>query len=514
MEGRDPRRQMGWIALAAALAGLVRLPFLGRPLSSDEGGYLMVAAQWHPGTSLYGNYWVDRPPLLIALFRLADWAGGTVPLRLLGVVIVVGSVLLAAWIGRLAAPGTRAPVYAAVTAAVFASTPLFDAQEVDGELLTLPFLLAGTGCVLAALSRDTRHPWRWWLAAGALAASAALVKQNMLDVAVVAATALVYRVARPAGRSRRTALGESVRGGLLFLGGAMVVVAAALTVADALGTHPSGLWNALVEFRVQASRVIARSSGDHVRLLGLLGVFLLSGAPVLVGALVVAAVRRRRERLREPAGGPVPVALLAGAVLAWEAVAIAGGGSYWWHYQMASLTGLVLAAVALSANGARTRRTVRITLAYAAAVTLGFTVFAPTWAVGPKADPPVVHFLRAHKRPGDTGAVAFGDPAILRASGLSSPYPQLWSLPVKVRDPHLSQFAKVLRSPQRPTWIVSFHRRLGTWGANTSAAETALRQHYTRVARVSGFHIFESDTAVGRSAAPPSSLQPSSRPSS
>ena len=41
------------------------MPFLARPLSPDEGGFLLVASQWEPGTSLYGHYWVDRPPLLM-----------------------------------------------------------------------------------------------------------------------------------------------------------------------------------------------------------------------------------------------------------------------------------------------------------------------------------------------------------------------------------------------------------------------------------------------------------------
>src|SRR6476661_8822439 len=103
MEAGARRPQARWIGVAALLAAVVRLPFLGRPLTSDEGGYLMVAAQWHPGTSLYGDYWVDRPPLLVALFGLADAAGGAVGLRLLGVVVAVGAVLLAAWIGRVAA---------------------------------------------------------------------------------------------------------------------------------------------------------------------------------------------------------------------------------------------------------------------------------------------------------------------------------------------------------------------------------------------------------------------------
>ena len=61
------------LALAAVLA---RLPGVARPMSNDEGGFLMVAAQWAPGSSLYGSYWVDRPPLIIGLFQLAERAYG------------------------------------------------------------------------------------------------------------------------------------------------------------------------------------------------------------------------------------------------------------------------------------------------------------------------------------------------------------------------------------------------------------------------------------------------------
>ena len=53
-----------------------------RPVSPDEAGFLMKAAQWAEGTSLYGNFWVDRPPLLIMLFQLAHLAGGPIGLRL------------------------------------------------------------------------------------------------------------------------------------------------------------------------------------------------------------------------------------------------------------------------------------------------------------------------------------------------------------------------------------------------------------------------------------------------
>ena len=56
----------------------------------------------------------------------------------------------------------------------------------------------------------------------------------------------------------------------------------------------------------------------------------------------------------------------------------------------------------------------------------------------------VVRFLERHASGGTgTGTVAFGDPTLLEATGLSSPYENLWSLPVRVRDPHLSAFTSV-----------------------------------------------------------------------
>ena len=508
--GVPPR---GWVVVAAGLAAAIRLPFLARPLSSDEGGLLMVAAQWHPGTSLYGDYWVDRPPLLIALFRLADAGGGTVALRVLGLAAAVACVLLAGWIGRLVTPRPTGAVYAAATAAVFVSMPLFDALEVDAELLALPLLLAGTGCVLAALPEGARHPSRWWFAAGALGAAAALVKQNMIDVAVVAATALVLTVARPgAGSPRRTALGAAARAGGWFALGAALLTASVLAVADLLGTGPAGLWDAVVVFRLQAAQVIAGGAANpnDVRLVHLLGVFALSGAPLLV-LLLLGAVLRGRGGLPEPPTGPRHVAALALAALAWEAVGIAGGGSWWWHYQMSLVTGLVLAAAVLGGAGPPLRRGLRVSLLYAAAVVVVGTLVSHARAPGPGADAGVVHFLRTHAQPGDTGTVAFGDPAILRAAGLPSPYPQLWSLPVRVRDPRLRMFTEVLRGPDRPTWLVVFGARLGTWGLDASAAEPVLRRHYTRVATPGGFTIYETDASLAGSTPGPAGAAPPRR---
>jgi hypothetical protein len=95
---RAPRR---WDLALAAAAVLTRLPLIAAPARPDEAGYLMVAAAAHPhGPYLYGDLWVDRPPLLIAFFALAHALGGLVALRLLVLVPVVVLVLAAAGAGR------------------------------------------------------------------------------------------------------------------------------------------------------------------------------------------------------------------------------------------------------------------------------------------------------------------------------------------------------------------------------------------------------------------------------
>ena len=142
------------VTALAVTAGAVWLPFAGRSLSPDEGGLLMLAGQWSPGSSLYGDYFVDRPPLLIALFALADWLGGRRGRSARSASWRSSSTVLLG--RRWSAGGARrpsAPVLPAVTAAVLIATPLFGGTVVNGELLGLPFLVGG-------LRRGARAPPR------------------------------------------------------------------------------------------------------------------------------------------------------------------------------------------------------------------------------------------------------------------------------------------------------------------------------------------------------------------
>lgn len=86
--------------------------------------------------------------------------------------------------------------------------------------------------------------------------------------------------------------------------------------------------------------------------------------------------------------------------------------------------------------------------------------------------------------------VAFGDPVLLQAAHLPSPYPELWGLPVRVRDPQLAELTQVLRSWDRPTWVVVGGDSLATWGVDSTSAQPVLDRDY-RLAVVDGeWHVY------------------------
>ena len=119
---------------ALVVATALRVPgFLATP-SSDEAGFLLVARSWSPtGDSLYGRYWVDRPPVLIAAYRWTDALFGAAGPRLLAAVLaallVVTVHLLAS---RIAGTGP-ARLATVVTVALLA-----DPEPVSYTHLTLP----------------------------------------------------------------------------------------------------------------------------------------------------------------------------------------------------------------------------------------------------------------------------------------------------------------------------------------------------------------------------------------
>lgn len=412
--------------------------------SPDEGGFLVVAGQWHAGgSSLYGDYWVDRPPLLIALYRLADLTGGLASLRVIGAIAAAVTVLLLASTAHRVL-GRRAASWTAVVAAALLVSPLYGTIDVNGELLALPFVALGIRAAVEAVVAEDRLLARCSaLAAGVTAVAALLVKQNIADVLVF--TAVCWLVAWRTGRLPRRELRDLV---MLAAFGAMLGYAMVMLFAMSRGTSPLEVYQATYPFRVEAARALANgtSPAAAIRLHRLFVAFLLSVVPLMLALFALYGVRRSRAPY---------LAWALVATGAWATFSVLAGGSYWLHYLVESVPVAALAAGSVSLAAPRLLRGTVTALVVSALVAAGVVVAHPT----PTPGTVVGDAIADSAHPGDTLLSAFGDPDILRTSGMSSPYPYLWSLPARTLDPDQSELRGVLAGPAAPTWVVVRNRQ-------------------------------------------------------
>jgi hypothetical protein len=97
--------------------------------------------------------------------------------------------------------------------------------------------------------------------------------------------------------------------------------------------------------------------------------------------------------------------------------------------------------------------------------------------------------LAGSARPGDTVLSAFGDADIPRSSGMTSPYPYLWSLPSRTLDPHMTLLRSILAGPEAPTWIVV--RGSGTMHRlDDSGVRSLIEERYHVVGSICGRLIY------------------------
>ncbi len=457
-------RTAGVVAMLALLAVLLRLPFLGARPGRDEAGYLMVGAGWDAGDDLYGRYWVDRPPLLVWIYEAA---GDLTTLRLLGCLAAAAVVVLVGAAAHVAA-GPRAAAWAAGAAALLTAQPWLGTVRVNGEILAAPF---AAGAILATVL-VVRRGGRWWLAAlaGAFATLAVAVKQSTVDAAVFVVVALGVVAWR--GRRPRRELVTIAAG---VAGGVGLTLAVLLALAAARGTGPAELFDAVVWFRVEAGETIRTSASDATgeRLLVLAATWLVSGLSLLTVAALVLAARRR-----DPVVGAVAAALLAAISVALF------GGSYWAHYLIALVPvaslGAGLAAVAVPQAW---RRVGAGALVLATSVTVVHAVLVPD-RDGFEAQV-VGRALEDVAQAGDTAVVAYGQPNVLLNAGMESPYPYLWSLPVRALDPDLDLLADTLEGADAPTWLVDWSG-FDDWGVDATRLEAVVERHYRPVGSVCG----------------------------
>jgi hypothetical protein len=445
---RRPARALpaaAWIGLGVVLALALRAPWLGAPLGNDEGGLAYLAVHWHGhGPFLYGNLFIDRPVLLLAVFKLAILAG-PLGVRLLGAACAAGLVVVAALLARQLG-GRRALPWAALIAGALASSAALSSVFTPAEL---PAALASTASVLALAGADARVRGRRsrLYAAGLLAAGALLFKQSFGDalVAGMGYLAAIAVLVRPGWRGW-------LRQAAAYGGG--LATAYALVAGWALLAHvPDGAMSyALIRFRIEGLRTLSGASGGLTGRLGeLLVPLLASGLPVALAWLV--------PGLRTLGGRPA----LRVAVVAWALaglLGVLGGGSYWSHYLIELVpVAAVGAAIALSwARPWALRATAgALAVLVAGGAVLGAGALQP-YAGAEVRSRTVGEAVHAAARTGDTVWVRWAQANVLYYAGLPSPYPYAWSLMLETVPSAQARVRAMLRSSRRPTWIVAWEQ--------------------------------------------------------
>lgn len=436
------------VLLAALAVVVLRLPGLLFPAGADEAGFTLVARAWSPEPgSLYGAYFVDRPPLVIAVFGLADLLGTPWGIRLLGALCAGATVLLVGRVARLVGTGAGERPAALLAAAMLAA-PLIDPVTVKGELLALPLILAACWWTLLATRRLPSHPLLLVGAAGAAGALAVGLKQSLIGGLVFALTLVLLS----AGEGAREGVGVRRRGlvATLAVGAAVPVL---LTVAWAVltGVSLETLSYAVLGFRADASAVLA--AGDQAAAMRRLWQLLGAAVAVGMGWVLVAYLASLRASWRTDA----PVTGAVGAMLVVDGLGVLGGGSFWLDYLFALVPSM---AIALAVTAGRRARRVR---GWVAGVTVATTLVTYAgWAVlyvpgrHQAAAPATGRAIAAAAEPGDTLTVFGGRADVQFASGLESPYPHLWSLPMRTLDPDLYGLQGLVVGPEAPTWIVEW----------------------------------------------------------
>jgi hypothetical protein len=457
------------VLVAAVLTLVLRIPGMTRPIRPDEAGFLLVARSWDPSAdSVYGHFFVDRPPLLIAFFRLGDALGGITTIRVLGGLACVVTVVLAAQVGReLAGPGVGR--WVAIVTAALTTNPLIDPVAVKGEILALPWLVLG---IVAALRALRRRSVAWAVLAGLAAATATGFKQNLTGGLVFGGVLLLA-----AWATHEIHRWDVARLGAGAVVGAAVPVGGTVLWAHLEGVRLTTLSYAVLGFRTDATEALSRgdSSAPLERALLLAGIAVGAGLLLIVVGFLV---HIRGEWRAQPA-----VTMATAALLLVDVAFLLASGSFWTDYLFALVPFCALAVALLSRRttrrGARMRGVVVLS-AVSAAVSLVVWIGLEAAGVITYTEAETGEAIGAAASPGDTLTVFGGRADLQWTSGLGSPYAYLWSLPMRTLDPDYAELRRLLAGSDAPTWFVPWVR-FEAWG-NPAGREVKLvvDQHYAR----------------------------------
>lgn len=357
---------------------------------------------------------------------------------------------------------------AVATAALVANAEI-DPVAAKGELFGIPLVLASCWLALRAVRRRSVADAFW---AGVLAMLAVGFKQSIVGGLVFGGVLLVG-----SALARHLSWRESLRCALAAAAGAAVPVGLVVGWALASGVRLQALWYASVAFRSDANRVIASQDAEGAT--GRIWVLVLVFVGVGMLLVLVCYLAQLAGLLRHDA---VPVVATT-AMLGVDLLGVAVSGSYWMPYLFVVIPGLSLALASLVTHDHLGLTRDRATPATVAFVVASSVLSLAGWTVGwvhgrVPVEVRTGEAIAAVARPGDRVLVYGGRADIQWASRAGSPYPYLWSLPMRTLDPGLSDLSSVLTGGNPPTWFVEA-TYINTWSElGTRPIERSLIRKY------------------------------------
>ncbi|MGZ5388468.1 MAG: ArnT family glycosyltransferase [Aeromicrobium sp.] len=461
-----------WLALCAGISIALRLPFLDTPLGIDEGGDSFVAREW--GTtqgSMYGGSWLDRPPLLVMLYKVGV-LGGDHGVRVLGMVaailLIAGTMAIAHHLG-----GARAARITGLITAVMTSSVVLGAIFTNNELLAA---VPATFSIFALVrARDSDRAWSWLFGSGFLASCAFLIKQSFVEALVAGGVFLLV------GWAIRHRKEFRVCWVFWWVAGVLAPVLATLAWFQLNSVGIRTFLYAIAGFRLDSLTLQYESQGASYMLVHL-------GIPIAIASGILLPVPWAASWLLARRSDPQLVLPLT-AWLGVGVVGITGGGYYFPHYFIQPLAALaVLAGCALAVTSRR-----RLSAATAA---LFLVLSVGNVAVGTTLqtiDPPqqrtlaVAKYLRANAHPDDNLYVVYARANLLYYADMPTPYPYLWSTMVRAVPGAEKQLRDTLSSPAlRPTWIVEWQQPTAFGLDRSRETSRLIERYYVQVNQICG----------------------------
>ncbi|MBC7631581.1 glycosyltransferase family 39 protein [Aeromicrobium sp.] len=474
-----------WWFLCSAITVVLRTPFINVPLGIDEGGDAFVARAW--GTtqgSMYGGSWLDRPPLLVLLYKIGV-LGGDRGIRVLGMVAAIMLVAATMAIAHRISGARAARITGAITA-VMTSSVVLGAVFTGNELLaSVPVTFS---IVTLVRARDSSQPGRWLFVSGFLATCALLIKQSFGEVVVAGAIFLLV------SWMTRERSGFRAMWIVMWLAGVLTPLLVTLAWFAHYSVGVKAFVYAVVGFRLDSLNLLHRSEQGATYMLVHLGL------PIAIVSGCVLLLPWAASWLFEHRTDPQLV-LPLGAWLVVGFIGITGGGNYFPHYFIQPVAALaVLSGCALAVTG---RRILAVaTSAVLVLLALGNVAVGATLK---SVDPPqqrtlaVSAYLRDNSRPDDSLYALYARANLLYYADMHSNYPYAWSTMVRALPDAERQLRTMLRSSsRRPTWIVEWQEPTAFGLDRSGETRRLIASHYVQVDNICGKPIMIRKDESGR----------------